>query len=88
MFLEWSAPNENDTANLPAGPAAGYIVRVATFSAPQRPTDVLFARLRDGDPVPHISAGLRAAVLDDLRYWQAGAVVVALSRTMRRCAWP
>ncbi len=51
--------------------------RTAIFSAPWRPTDGMFAAIRDDKATPRISDARRAMTLQDLRYWRAAVVVLA-----------
>ncbi|WP_425412940.1 hypothetical protein [Micromonospora nigra] len=51
--------------------------RVALFGATPRPTSDFFTTIRKTGQVPPITAQARADAVDDLRYWRAGAVVLA-----------
>ncbi len=49
---------------------------IALFSAPPRPTSTFFDTVRRTGAVPAITGQDRAAAVDDLRYWRAGAVIL------------
>nr|MDT0659956.1 hypothetical protein [Micromonospora sp. DSM 115978] len=51
--------------------------RTGRFSAPPRPTDRFFDRIRRTGQVPPVDDRLQAALIADLRYWEAGVVVLA-----------
>ncbi|MFY1705001.1 hypothetical protein ACN28G_25330 [Micromonospora sp. WMMA1923] len=50
--------------------------RIGIFGAPPRTTSTFFDQIRRTGEVPPITAQTRLAVLDDLRYWRAGVVVL------------
>ena len=50
--------------------------RTALFSPPWRPTSGLMASIRQGNPIPEITDTRREMTLADLRYWDAGVVVL------------
>lgn len=65
LFLEWSAPNENDSPVLPSGPVAGYIIRIATYSADSvGSTTTWWNQAQDviGEPAPSVP-GVRDSLL-------------------------
>lgn len=51
--------------------------RIALFGATPRPTSDFFTTIRRSGAVPPITPQARVAAVDDLRYWRAGAVVLA-----------
>ncbi|MFD6755158.1 hypothetical protein [Micromonospora gifhornensis] len=51
--------------------------RIALFGAPPRPTSSFFATVRRSGEVPPVTAADRREAVEDLRYWRAGAVVLA-----------
>ncbi|MFG2061974.1 hypothetical protein ACGFIK_11190 [Micromonospora sp. NPDC048871] len=51
--------------------------RIALFGAPPRPTSSFFATVRRSGEVPPVTAQDRREAIEDLRYWRAGAVVLA-----------
>ncbi|MDP9792106.1 hypothetical protein J2S43_000618 [Catenuloplanes nepalensis] len=58
------------------GPTNGETETTGTWNAPARRTsDILFEIVRSGR-APVVTAADRAAALDDLRYWKAGALVL------------
>ncbi|MFC7547030.1 hypothetical protein [Plantactinospora sp. GCM10030261] len=77
--IRWSAGTGLDL-RLPRGyflgPSAGTD-RTARFTAPSRPTSDLFFHVRRTGKVPPITAANRSDALDDLRFWQAGVVILA-----------
>ncbi|RSM45303.1 hypothetical protein DMB66_51285 [Actinoplanes sp. ATCC 53533] len=79
--IRWSAsagPSLRIARGYFLGPSEESGTGPASFSAPTRPTDVYFARLRYGGPPALFTSELgRADLLDDLRYWRAGVIVVA-----------
>ncbi|SCE94736.1 hypothetical protein GA0070618_2125 [Micromonospora echinospora] len=54
--------------------------RIALFGATPRPTSSFFVTIRRTGAVPPITPQDRVAAVDDLRYWRAGAVVLAPHR--------
>ncbi|MBB2944670.1 hypothetical protein FB565_004403 [Actinoplanes lutulentus] len=50
--------------------------RTAIFSPPWRPTSGLITSVRQGNPIPEIDDTRREMALADLRFWQAGVVVL------------
>ncbi|WDZ85879.1 hypothetical protein [Micromonospora cathayae] len=50
---------------------------IALFGATPRPTSGFFTTIRRTGAVPPITPQARVAAVDDLRYWRAGAVVLA-----------
>lgn len=48
----------------------------ATFGPPPRPTDLLFASVVKGAKVPKVTGRMRDGLLADLRFWNAGALVL------------
>ncbi|GGK94159.1 hypothetical protein [Mangrovihabitans endophyticus] len=50
--------------------------RTALFSPPWRPTSGLMASIKEGNPIPEITDTRREMTLADLRYWQAGVIVL------------
>ncbi|MEV6303869.1 hypothetical protein AB0M02_30995 [Actinoplanes sp. NPDC051861] len=50
--------------------------RTAIFSPPWRPTSGLITSIRQGNPIPEVTAERREMTLADLRFWNAGAVVL------------
>ncbi|MEV0004499.1 hypothetical protein AB0H28_19755 [Micromonospora sp. NPDC050980] len=78
--LRWSAETRLD---MPL--ARGYFLypdtrpgagRIALFTAPPRPTSTFFETVRRTDAVPPITPQDRVAVVDDLRHWRAGVVIL------------
>lgn len=51
--------------------------RIALFGAPPRPTSSFIATVRRSGEVPPVTAQDRREAIEDLRYWRAGAVVLA-----------
>ncbi|MDG4834072.1 hypothetical protein O7627_32925 [Solwaraspora sp. WMMD1047] len=77
--LTWSAVTGLDL-RLPRGYFLGPAAdpdRTGRFSAPPRPTDRFFDRIRRTGQVPPVDERLRAAFSADLRHWRAGVVVLA-----------
>ncbi|MFI5493534.1 hypothetical protein [Actinoplanes sp. NPDC051859] len=50
--------------------------KTALFAPPWRPTSGLMTSIRQGNPIPEITATRREMTLADLRFWQAGAIVL------------
>ncbi len=81
--LRWSAITGQDMriagayALLPTHNRLKPNDHTATFFPPARPTITLMASIRKGKPAPIIDESRRAAALADLRYWKAGAVLLA-----------
>lgn len=58
------------------GPTDGEADTTGTWNAPARRTsDILFEIVRSGE-APEVTAADRAAALEDLKYWKAGALVL------------
>lgn len=53
---------------------------VALFSAPPRPTSTFFQTIAKTGEIPVVTPASRQAAVADLRYWRAGAVVLAPQR--------
>ncbi|GHJ50315.1 glycosyl transferase [Catellatospora sp. TT07R-123] len=55
----------------------GRLPGTADFGPPPRPTDLLLSSIADGAKVPKVTGRLRDGLLADLRFWRAGALVLA-----------
>ncbi|BFU47858.1 hypothetical protein [Krasilnikovia sp. MM14-A1004] len=81
--LRWSAYTHQDMriagayALLPNQNPLDPTDRTALFSPPWRPTSGLMASIKQGNPTPEITDTRREMTLADLRFWKAGAVVLA-----------
>jgi hypothetical protein len=64
-------------ALLPTQSAINPDDHTATFGPPWRPTSGLMESIRQGNPIPEITDTRREMTLADLRYWRAGAIVLA-----------
>jgi hypothetical protein len=81
--LRWSAQTHLDMriagayALLPNENPLNPDDHTAVFAPPWRPTSGLMASIRQGNPIPEINDARREMTLADLRYWRAGAVILA-----------
>lgn len=81
--LRWSAYTGEDMriagayALLPNQNPLDPTDRTALFAPPWRPTSGLMESIKQGNPIPEITNTRREMTLADLRYWKAGAVVLA-----------
>ncbi|HET6214774.1 MAG TPA: hypothetical protein VFE14_18045 [Micromonosporaceae bacterium] len=62
------------------GPTRDPGQRYAIFTAPPRPTSDLLNRVYATGTVPRVTAEMRAAAVDDLRYWRAAVLVLVPGR--------
>jgi hypothetical protein len=80
--LRWSAYTHQDMrivsayALLPNQNPLDPTDNTALFSPPWRPTSGLMASIKLGNPTPEITDTRRQMTLADLRYWQAGVIVL------------
>jgi hypothetical protein len=81
--LRWTAETGHELriagayALLPAQNPQDPRDRTAMFAPPWRPTSGLMASIKQGNPIPEITDTRREMTLADLRFWKAGAVVLA-----------
>jgi hypothetical protein len=80
--LRWSAYTGHDMriagayALLPNEDPLNPTDRTALFSPPWRPTSGMITSIRKGNPTPKITDTRRELTLADLRFWNAGVVVL------------
>ncbi|GAA1361529.1 hypothetical protein [Catellatospora chokoriensis] len=76
--MHWWAQSGADFA-FPGGYfiGPGRLPGTATFGPPPRPTDLLLAAVAEGAKAPRVTARMRDGLRADLRFWQAGALVLS-----------
>jgi hypothetical protein len=76
--MRWWAQSGQDFA-FPGGYfiGPGRLPGTAAFGPPRRPTDLLLAAVAEGGKAPRVTGRMRDGLIADLRFWRAGAMVLA-----------